>query len=193
MDIVQGMLHRSARDTPAYEADVIGDCSGELAANFVYPIVALIIDAFSLTADNGDDIIVVSPLAEWVRGRAGAFDAERNLTVMLEKGLAISSAGLACLALFRMVRVRVNTNRGDFFHWWVFAGLLFGGTLPCELVMPSNESVENATDVLLKECMVRFPRGIPPPAVVNWVTRRLAIPVKNPRQCVSCWRDTTTN
>ena len=51
-------------------------------------------------------------------------------TVMMGKGFAISSAGLASLGLFRMVCVRVNSIGGDFLLRWVFRGLLFGGALP---------------------------------------------------------------
>ena len=90
-----------------------------------------------------------------------------------------------------MMCVRVNTNGGGFFHWWVFTGLLLGGTLPYELVVLSNESVENAGDVLLKERMVRFSRGIPSPTVVNWSTRWIT-PVKSKEQYGSCWAFSTT-
>ena len=55
------MLHLSI---PPNEVDVVCDCSGEFVANFDYLIVALIVDALSLTADTGVDIIVVSQLAQ---------------------------------------------------------------------------------------------------------------------------------
>ena len=106
------MLHLKARDVPANEADVIGDCSGELVANHDSPIDALVIDAFSLTLDNGGDIVEVFQLVEWVRGRAGVLDAEGNPTVMMGKGFAIGSAGLASHALLRMICVRVNATGG---------------------------------------------------------------------------------
>lgn len=154
------MLHLTARDVPANEADVIGDCFAELVANFFSPIDALIIAVFSLTPDKGDDIVEVFQLVEWVRGRAGVLDAEGNYTVMTEKGFAIGSVGLASQNHWRGLPPQVG----------VFTGLLFGGTLPYELVVLSNESVENAADVLMKECVQRFPRGIPSSAVVDWTT-----------------------
>ena len=100
------MLRPSARVIPANEADVAGDCSGELVANF--------------------DIIVVSQLAVWVRDCAGALKNSRE-THCGEGGFEIGYTCLAYLALFWMICVRVNTNGGGFLHWWVFTGLLFGG------------------------------------------------------------------
>ena len=133
------------------------------------------------------DIVVVSQLALWVRNCAGVFDTEESLTAMRKKGSETNHTCLACLAPFLMTYVRVNINGGDFLHWWAFLGLLFGGTLPYELVMLSNWSVENAGDQLLKERMVvRFWRGISLPAVVNWFTRRTT-PIEGQEQHGSCW------
>ena len=61
-----------------------------------------------------------------------------------------------------------------------------------ELVMVSNESVENAGDILLKERMVRSSRCIPLPAVVNWFTRWMT-PLKSQEQYGSCWSFSTTS
>ena len=72
------MLHLTARDVPVNEADVIGDCSRKLVAHNDSSIDALIIDAFSLTQNKGDDIVEVFQLVEWVRGGGHVLDAEGN-------------------------------------------------------------------------------------------------------------------
>ena len=67
---------------------------------------------------------------------------------------------------------------------------LFGGTLLYELVMLSNESVENAADIaegVYGAVLERYPI-----ARSCKLDHEEAMPVKSQGQCVSCWRHTTT-
>ena len=69
-----------------------------------------------------------------------------NTTVLTGKGFAIGSAGMVNFALFGTVSVPPACCLA---------------MMPYELVALTIKSVEKAADVLVKECMQRFPKIIP--------------------------------